>query len=281
MNNNKVLEHIPHELLESSNVHAISDVNTYTKTFGLEYNTVTDTLHLTIPELSSHSQITKRVLVLNIAKVFEVLGWFSPTIISMKILLQRVWELRIDWDEFVPIEIQSIWIQWKSELLLFMVNLYLVITFLRNLTSSLFNYMVLGMPLRMLTQELSYLRIVDSLDHIHVFLVMSKTKVSPIKKLSIPHLELCSAQVLAHLLNYVKDTLQVPMSHVFTWTHSTIVLNWLSGNPRGFKTFVGNRVSSIVDQIPPDRWSHVIRAENPADCASCGIFHLELLEHKL
>ena len=116
MNNNKVLEHIPHELLESSNVHAISDVNTYTKTLGLEYNTVTDTLHLTIPELSFHSQITKRILVLNIAKVFEVLGWFSPTIISMKILLQGVWELRIDWDEFVPIEIQSIWIQWKSEL---------------------------------------------------------------------------------------------------------------------------------------------------------------------
>ena len=34
----------------------------------------------------------------------------------MKILLQRVWELRMDWDEFVPTEIQSIWMQWKSEL---------------------------------------------------------------------------------------------------------------------------------------------------------------------
>ena len=260
MNNNKVLEHIPHELLESINVHAISDVNTYTKTLGLEYNTVTDTLHLTIPELSSHSQITKRILVLNIAKVFEVLGWFSPTIISMKILLQRVWELRIDWDEFVPIEIQSIWIQWKSELPSLYGKSISRYYFPKNLTSSLFNYMVLVMPLRMLTQELSYLRIVDSLDHIYVFLVMSKTKVSPIKKLSIPHLELCSAQVLARLLNYAKDTLQVPMSHVFAWTHSTIVLNWLSGNPRGFKTFVGNRVSSIVDQIPPDRWSHVIGA---------------------
>ena len=51
-----------------------------------------------------------------------------------------------------------------------------------------------------------------------------------------------------------------------------VVLNCLSGNPRRFKTYVGNRVSSIVDQIPPDRWSHVIRAENPADCASRGIF---------
>ena len=119
---------------------------------------------------------------------------------------------------------------------------------------------------------------VDSLDYIHVSLVMSKTKVSPIKRLSIPHLKLCGAQVLACLLTYVKDTLQVPMSHLFAWTDITIVLNWLSENP---KTYVGNWVSSIVDRIPPDRWSHVIGAENSADCISRGIFPLELLEHKL
>ena len=56
---------------------------------------------------------------------------------------------------------------------------------------------------------------------------MSKTKVSPIKRLSIPRLELCGVQVLARLLIYVKDTLQVLMSHVSAWTDSTIVLNWL------------------------------------------------------
>ena len=71
------------------------------------------------------------------------------------------------------------------------------------------------------------------------------------------------------------------MSHVFAWTDSTIVLDWLSGNPRRFKTYVGNHVSSIKDQIPPDRWNHVVGIENPADYASRGIFPLELLEHKL
>ena len=39
----QVLQHIPPNLLESTNVHAISDINTYTKTLGLERNTVTDT----------------------------------------------------------------------------------------------------------------------------------------------------------------------------------------------------------------------------------------------
>ena len=126
-----------------------------------------------------------------------------------------------------------------------------------------------------------YLRAIDSLNQVHVSLVMSKTKVSPIKRLSIPPLELCGVQILARLLIHVKDVLQLSMSHIFAWIDSTSVLNSLSGNPRRFKTFVGNCVSSIIDEILPDRWNHVIETENPVDCASQGIFPLELSEHKL
>ena len=71
------------------------------------------------------------------------------------------------------------------------------------------------------------------------------------------------------------------MSAVFAWTDSTIVLSWLRGNPRRFKTYVGNRVSFILDQIPPDRWKHVPGILNPADCASRGLFPLELKDHRL
>ena len=49
--------------------------------------------------------ITKRQLVSEIAKTFDVLGWFSPTLIKAKILLQHVWEHRIDWDDTVPLPI--------------------------------------------------------------------------------------------------------------------------------------------------------------------------------
>lgn len=75
--------------------------------------------------------------------------------------------------------------------------------------------------------------------------------------------------------------LRIPTTNVYAWTDSTIVLNWLVGNPKRFKTYVGNRVSSIVENIPPDRWQHVNGSENPADCASRGLFPSELLEHHL
>jgi len=77
------------------------------------------------------------------------------------------------------------------------------------------------------------------------------------------------------------DVFQLPTSQHFAWTDSTVVLNWLNGNHRRFKTFVGNRVSAILDSVPPSRWNHVAGSENPADCASRGISPVELLEHDL
>ncbi len=80
------------------------------------------------------------------------------------------------------------------------------------------------------------------------------------------------------LLHYVCQLFKLPLSSVFAWT---IVLNWLIGSPRRFKTYVRNRISYIVDPISPERWSHVSGIENPADSASRGLFPSELLEHSL
>jgi hypothetical protein len=126
-----------------------------------------------------------------------------------------------------------------------------------------------------------FLRTEDSTKKVHVALVISKTKVSPIKRLSIPRLELCGAQVLTKLLCHAKRILNVPVGSVFAWTDSTVILGWLSGSPRRFKTFVGNRVCSIIDQLPPERWRHVPGSQNPADCASRGLFPAQLKEHEL
>ena len=112
-----------------------------------------------------------------------------------------------------------------------------------------------------------YFRMVDTTGAVHTSMVMSKSKVSPIKRMSIPRLELCGALVLSRLLHHVKEVFKVPLPEVYAWTDSTIVLNWLVGKPRRFKTYVGNRISEIVDQIPPDRWNHVASADNLADCA--------------
>ena len=112
-------------------------------------------------------------------------------------------------------------------------------------------------------------------------LVTAKMKVALIKRLTIPRLELCGAHLLAQLLDHIKEVFHLSFRDIYAWTDSIIFLRWLSGSPRRFKTFVGNQVASIVEHTPPDRWNHVNGTENPADCASRGLFPSELLEHEL
>ena len=237
-----VVDAIFPELREMKEVDSISDSEQgYTKTLGLEWDTKIDMFHITLAELPPLENLNKRMLVSNVSKVFDVFGWFAPVTIRMKILPQRVWERRVDWDSPVPEEIQRAWQRWRCEL--------------PSLSSKGVPRCYLPKTVQVVSTQVHsfcdaseeayvgvvYLRMVDSKGDVHILLVMSKTKVAPIKRMSIPRLELCGAQVLAKLLDHVKDVLQVPASDIYVWTDSEIVLHWLSGNPRRFKTYVGNR----------------------------------------
>ena len=71
-----------------------------------------------------------------------------------------------------------------------------------------------------------YIRGKDTNGNFHAGLVLAKTRVSHLKRLSIPRLELCGAHLLADLLEHVKTIYQVPIHDVHAWTDSTIDLNW-------------------------------------------------------
>ncbi|GFV63868.1 pao retrotransposon peptidase superfamily [Trichonephila clavipes] len=106
---------------------------------------------------------------------------------------------------------------------------------------------------------------------IKVQLLVSKTKVAPVKQVLIPRLELCAAHLLSKLFKSVLWTLKHYTFDVFAWTDSKIVLSWLSSHPRKWKTFVANRISEIMEVLPTKHWRHVPSKENPADIASRGI----------
>ena len=82
------LRHTPAELRDSQCKHLIPNSHEYVKTLGIEWNANVDHFRLTIADLPPLEGITKRILVSDIAKTFDVLGWFSPSIIKVKIHLQ-------------------------------------------------------------------------------------------------------------------------------------------------------------------------------------------------
>ena len=276
-----ILANLPPELKLSQPVQSMPDPDYYTKTLGIEWNSQTDHFRLAVAEFPPSSDITKRSLVSDIAKTFDVLGWFSPSTIKVKMLLQRLWELKVDWDEAVPATIRDIWAQWRSELPLIASKHIPRCYFSKDSTITHTELHGFSDASELAYGAVVYLRMVDSTGNVQISLVASKTKVAPIKRLTIPRLELCGAYLLAQLLHHIQQVFELPLSSVYAWTDSTIVLSWLLGNPRRFKTYVGNRISYIVDLIGPDRWNHVNGVENPADCASRGLFPSELLQHDL
>ena len=214
-NDPSVLESISTELRDSCEVHTLPDESQYSKTLGIEWNVSTDQFRLSITESPSSNLVTKRSLVSDVAKVFDALGFFAPTIIKMKIILQRLWELKLDWDDPAPDHVLEVWSRWRRELLalttIHIPRCYSPIGF--NLSSVQLH------GFSDASEEayagVAYLRLTDSSGGVHTTFVMSKTRVAPIKRLSIPRLELCGAQLLTKLLCHIKRVLEIPVSAGF------------------------------------------------------------------
>ncbi|GFW78685.1 uncharacterized protein TNCV_4261081 [Trichonephila clavipes] len=114
-----------------------------------------------------------------------------------------------------------------------------------------------------------------------VRLITSKSRVAPIKSLTIPRLELCAAGLLAKLVKRVVAALQLETAELYLWLDSMIVLAWLRKEPMDLKTFVQNRVAKIKELYPNQLRRHVPSDQNPADLVSRGVDPDKLLQQNL
>lgn len=178
----------------------------------------------------------------------DVFGWFSPSTIKAKILLQKASKERVGWDDPVPSSIYDAWFQWSTELPHLSEHISRCY-FNEESQITLMELHGFCDAFELTHAAIIYLQLIITQDN-QVSLVISKTKAPPIKRLTIPHLELCGACLLAQL-HHVRQVLDIPLFQTFAWTDSTIVLAWLDGSPRWFETFVGNRVATIMEFLPP------------------------------
>ena len=103
-------------------------------------------------------------------------------------------------------------------------------------------------------------------------LICLKTRVAPLKPLTIPRLELMSARILAVLMNTVHNALspQMRIDEMYYWTDSKTALYWIQ-NRNEWKQFVQHRVNEILTLSSNEKWRHCPGAENPADLGSRGV----------
>ncbi|GFW00045.1 integrase_H2C2 domain-containing protein [Trichonephila clavipes] len=105
-----------------------------------------------------------------------------------------------------------------------------------------------------------------------VSILASKSRVAPIRVISIPRLELCACVLLAQLVKKIRSTLRLNISDIVLHTDSTIALAWLNTPPANrLKTFVANRVAKVQELTEGFQWNHVPSVLNPADLVSRGL----------
>lgn len=159
---------------------------------------------------------TKRSLLSDVAKLFDPLGWLAPVIIKAKIMFQALWLLKLEWDDDqLPDKLSEEWLQFRHEL---------------NCIESIKLNRWIGTTTSHKETEIHgscdssskayaavvYSRVINKDGSIVVTLLAAKTKVAPIKTVSIPRLELCGAHLLARLLQSTKQALDIDIIRTYT-----------------------------------------------------------------
>ncbi|XP_024885139.1 uncharacterized protein LOC112463171, partial [Temnothorax curvispinosus] len=239
------------------------------KTLGLSWASRKDTLQYRVTFRNTEGRVTKRKVLSVASQIFDPLGLVGPVTITAKILLQRMWQLNLTWDESLPSSLHSEWLNYLEQL-----------PAINDI--SIPRVVVCGNPVRIELHGFSdaseaayvacvYLRSIDTQGRITIRLLCAKSKVAPLKTICVPRLELLAALLLAKLVKLVMDTLSLSIQARFYWCNSEIVLAWIYGEPYQRKTFVANRITEIHQLTEKEMWHHVKSEDNPADVISRGV----------
>lgn len=269
----------PSVLVDSCNNQQNLMISSSSHTLGVGWNPNDDCINFPNSYEINEKHVTKRSILSDSCKVFDPLGLLSLLTIKPKILIQKLWVNKIDWDEPVPQEICQSWI-----------------SFVENMK----HIQTLQIPRHVLSKspvmiELHcfcdasqnayatciYLRSVSESGDVTCRLLCAKARVASVKPTTIPRLELCACLLGAQLAGAVCRTLRCVIDRKIFWTDSSIALSWLSMRFDKLKTFVANRVGTILELTSGSEWRHVPTQFNPADLASRGIDASKINDNKL
>ncbi|XP_046431027.1 uncharacterized protein LOC124184894 [Neodiprion fabricii] len=277
----ELLEKIPQEERDISQLVSIED-NSPVRALGLLWHANSDSFKFSSPRQQQQSQPTKRNVLSRVAQIFDPLGWIAPVVVRGKIFIQELWSAGLNWDDPLPKILETRWRIYEEELKdIAFISVPRYFGSRANLAASqsveLHGFSDASQSA---LSAVIFLRLLTESNDIRVSLVAAKTRVAPLKKVTIPWLELSAAVLLVRLVSHLRKVLKLENATIHLWTDSTVALAYISGDPSRWTEYVRNRVNEIRE-IDQSQWHHVSDKENPADCALRGISPRQLQEDSL
>ena len=259
----------------------VTDDNDDTVVLGVCWNRKVDVMGLNLEKVlrKPGRACTKRELLRATAQFYDPHGLLNPVVLVPKLLFRSVCSRKLKWDDELPEDVASKWIEWREQL-----PLLEEVRWQRHALLPGFDRLELhgfSDASKVAYSAAVYLK--SSRGEVsQSHLVMCKNRVSPQKELSIPRLELMGALLLARLMAVVVAFLKpYQIDSIVYYTDSMNVLYWLRTEHKMWAVFVACRIKEINSLSNFIDWKYVPTKENPADLPTRGLKPAEIVNNKL
>ena len=252
---------------------------------GVHWNSDADEIRFDLTAIATRAKelpATKRNTLRLLAGVFDPLGLLGPVTVCIKMLFQEACRGKIGWDDPLQSTLKRDVDAWVSDLMRCKI-IRIQRCLYRDITEEVLecSLLVFADVSKKAYCAVVYL-VYKTTTGTYATMVTSKTRVAPLKELSIPRLELMSARILVPLVTTVENALrsQVSIKRSRLWLDSMTALYWIV-NRGEWKQFVQHRVNEILKRTKKADWSHCPGEENPADLGTRGLRASQLEDSEL
>ena len=240
------------------------------RTLGVQWCVESDCFEFTI--MLQDKPCTRRGILSTISSIFDPIGFVAPLMLEGKSILQELCGRDLDWDDPIPESIKAKWERWRTEILQLksfsIARCFKPKDFGSIVSTELHHFSDASSKGY---GQCSYLRIVDENGKIHSTFVTGKSRVAPLRPVTIPRLELTAAVCSARVAQQLNQELEYSIDRDIYWTDSKVVLGYIKNESKRFHVFVANRVQEIQEKTTAQQWRYVDTKQNPADEASRGM----------
>jgi hypothetical protein len=273
-NRREVMESIPLAERSEESQHLTNDVSE--RSLGVRWFTTGDKLGFAVSMRDKPD--TRRGALSIVASVYDPFGLASPFILPAKRLVQSLTRKQVDWDVPMPEDDKVQWLRWKNDLQLLdslKISRNVVLGRISDVVEFQLHHFCDASAYAYGTVSFVRARMADG--SIECSFILAKSKLAPIRPVTIPRLELLAAVLAVKVDKVIRAELDINIAATFFWSDSSIVLSYINSPNQRFKVFVANRLNEIWNATEVGQWFHVLSEQNAADDISRGMTAAELL----